>query len=104
MRLHEHRRSDRSKAGDHGEYVERDLEAMRERGPAERACPNVGVDVAVRERRRDCRRHGEADCAADLLAGVEQAGCDACLVSAHTGQRADRHRHEREREPETAEQ
>jgi hypothetical protein len=48
-------------------------------------------------------RRGNADRSADLLARVEEARGDSRLGFGHPGERADRHRHEGERESDSAE-
>ena len=69
---------------------------MRERVRSEQARAGMVVDEPRRERRRDGRRHRDADRAADLLARVEETRSDARIGLANAGEAADHHRHERE--------
>ena len=63
-------------AGERREDVERDLEAVRERGAAEGVRPGVRVDVAAVNVVATVVASGHADRAADLLGRVDQPGGD----------------------------
>src|SRR4051812_50176466 len=75
---------------------------MRQRVTAQRA-DVMRVDVPGGERRRDGGRDRDADRAADLLARVDQTGRDTGFRLLDACERTDRHRDERERETDAAE-
>src|SRR5215218_8180669 len=95
------RRADQEEGGDQAEYGEAGAD---EEGGGEAVGEGGGVgggaDLGVGDRGED----GEAEGAADLLRGVDQAAGEALLAVLDAGDGGDRHRHEGEAEADGGEQ
>ena len=86
--------------------------ARAKKAPASRASANpfvsafsgrtcgLGGEDRVRGREGDRGQDGDAERAADLLAGVHEAGGDAGVAVSDTFEGSDRHGHERQPDPE----